>query len=199
MPTLPRSRYVPVALLAVLLALCPTGARATPPPPVSGPGLGAPSFGACAATEWPWNCLAECESSGDWHINTGNGYYGGLQFWQPTWAEHGGLAYAPRADLATRAQQIKVAERVLATHGWKAWPVCSKRYKLFGRVHFVKAGDTLASIARRYRLKGGWKALHQANTKVIGRDPDRIRTGVMLVLPAAKSGSVRGAVLMPLR
>ncbi|MBT2490359.1 LysM peptidoglycan-binding domain-containing protein [Streptomyces sp. ISL-96] len=181
MPTLPRSRrsrYVPVALLAVLLALCPAGARATPPPPA----------GACAATEWPWNCLAECESSGDWHINTGNGYYGGLQFWQATWAEHGGLAYAPRADLATRAQQIKVAERVLATQGWKAWPVCSKRYKLFGRVHFVKSGDTLASIARRYRVKGGWKALHRANALVIGRDPDRIRTGVMLVLPAAKKG-----------
>lgn len=171
---------LPVALFAVLLALPPAGAQAAGPMPD------------CAATEWPWKCVAECESGGDWRINTGNGYYGGLQFWQPTWVEHGGLAYAPRADLATRGEQIKVAEQVLATQGWEAWPVCSKRYGLAGRVHFVKAGDTLTSIARRYRVDGGWKALHNANAKTIGRSPDRILTGMMLVIPAA-------AALTPLR
>ena len=65
-----------------------------------------------------------CESSGNWSINTGNGYYGGLQFSPTTWAAFGGLAYAPRADLATQAQQIAVAEEVLLVQGPGAWPTC---------------------------------------------------------------------------
>ena len=65
-----------------------------------------------------------CESSGNWSINTGNGYYGGLQFSPSTWAAFGGLAYAPRADLATESQQIAVAEKVLAVQGPGAWPTC---------------------------------------------------------------------------
>ncbi|MGJ7420195.1 transglycosylase family protein [Streptomyces cinereoruber] len=135
---------------------------------------------ACAKDQWPWGCVAECESSGRWHVNTGNGFYGGLQFWQPTWVEHGGLAYAPRADLATRAQQIKVAEEVLRTQGWGAWPVCSKRYGLSGRVHTVQPGDTLSSIARRFGIKGGWQALYTANRSLIGADPNRVAVGTML-------------------
>ncbi|MFF5636469.1 transglycosylase family protein [Streptomyces sp. NPDC012825] len=135
---------------------------------------------ACAQDQWPWGCVAECESGGRWHVNTGNGFYGGLQFWQPTWVEHGGLAYAWRADLATRAQQIKVAEAVLRTQGWGAWPVCSKRYGLSGRVHTVQAGDTLSSIARRFGIKGGWQALYTANRSLIGADPNRVAVGTML-------------------
>ncbi|MFE0773692.1 transglycosylase family protein [Streptomyces sp. NPDC058861] len=139
----------------------------------------APAY-ACARDQWPWGCVAECESGGRWHVNTGNGFYGGLQFWQPTWVEHGGLAYAPRADLATRAQQIRVAEEVLRTQGWGAWPVCSKRYGLSGRVHTVEPGDTLGSIARRFGIKGGWQALYAANKSLIGADPNRIAVGTML-------------------
>ncbi|MEU4106310.1 transglycosylase family protein [Streptomyces tanashiensis] len=135
---------------------------------------------ACAADQWPWGCVAECESSGNWHTNTGNGFYGGLQFWHPTWVEHGGLKYAPRADLATRQQQITVAEEVLRTQGWGAWPVCSQRYGLYGRVHTVQAGDTLGSIARRFGIKGGWQALYAANRSLIGPDPNRIVVGTML-------------------
>ncbi|MFB7590532.1 transglycosylase family protein [Streptomyces sp. NPDC056169] len=135
---------------------------------------------ACAADQWPWGCVAECESSGRWHINTGNGFYGGLQFWQPTWVEHGGPKYAPRADLATRPQQIRIAEEVLRTQGWGAWPVCSKRYGLSGRVHTVQAGDSLGSIARRFAVKGGWQALYAANRSLIGPDPNRIVVGTML-------------------
>ena len=74
-----------------------------------------------------WDAIAECESSGNWSINTGNGYYGGLQFAQSTWEGYGGLKYAPRADLATRAEQITVAERVLDGQGIGAWPTCGKR------------------------------------------------------------------------
>lgn len=77
-----------------------------------------------------WERVAACESSHRWHVNTHNHYYGGLQFWQPTWADFGGRQYAPRADLATRRQQIEVARRVLAVQGPKAWPVCGKRAKL---------------------------------------------------------------------
>ena len=80
---------------------------------------------ASAAPNSDWDRLAQCESGGNWHINTGNGYYGGLQFSQGTWAAHGGTNYAPSADLAPRDQQIAVAEHVLATQGWGAWPACS--------------------------------------------------------------------------
>ena len=73
-----------------------------------------------------WDAVAQCESGGDWSINTGNGYYGGLQFSQSTWEAFGGAEHAPRADLATRAQQIAVAEKVLAGQGPGAWPTCGR-------------------------------------------------------------------------
>jgi LysM repeat protein len=72
-----------------------------------------------------WDRVAACESGGNWSINTGNGYYGGLQFTQSTWNANGGQSYASRADLASRSQQIAVAKNVLASQGWGAWPVCS--------------------------------------------------------------------------
>ena len=86
-----------------------------------------------AATGRTWDRLAQCESSGNWHINTGNGYYGGLQFSQATWAGFGGRRYAPRADLATRYEQMITAERVLDVQGWGAWPACSARLGLGSR------------------------------------------------------------------
>lgn len=68
-----------------------------------------------------WDNIAQCESSGDWNTNTGNGYYGGLQFSQSTWEAYGGKQYAPRADLATPDQQKAVAEKTLDGQGWGAW------------------------------------------------------------------------------
>jgi hypothetical protein len=68
-----------------------------------------------------WDAIAECESSGNWKANTGNGHYGGLQFTQSSWKAAGGLKYAPRADLATRKEQIKVAERLARMQGMSAW------------------------------------------------------------------------------
>jgi nucleoid-associated protein YgaU len=91
---------------------------------VAGPLLAAGNASAATASEW--DAVAQCESGGNWSINTGNGFYGGLQFAQSTWAAYGGTAYAPRADLATKAQQIAVAEKVLASQGKGAWPVCGK-------------------------------------------------------------------------
>ncbi len=72
-----------------------------------------------------WDAIAGCEAGGNWAINTGNGYYGGVQFDQGTWERNGGLRFAPRADLATREEQITVAEVTRQHQGWGAWPVCS--------------------------------------------------------------------------
>ncbi|MFD7906579.1 transglycosylase family protein [Kitasatospora sp. NPDC059747] len=80
---------------------------------------------ASAAPVSTWDAVAQCESGGNWAINTGNGFYGGLQFTSSTWAAFGGTAYASQANQATKAQQISVAEKVLASQGPGAWPVCS--------------------------------------------------------------------------
>ncbi|MDA4106288.1 transglycosylase [Mycobacterium holsaticum DSM 44478] len=77
-----------------------------------------------AATDQEWDQVARCESGGNWAINTGNGYHGGLQFSPGTWSGHGGKEFAPTAYLATKEEQIAVAERVLATQGKGAWPSC---------------------------------------------------------------------------
>ena len=74
-----------------------------------------------------WDSIAQCESGGNWAINTGNGYQGGLQFSPSTWAGYGGTEYAATADQATREQQIAIAERVQAAQGWGAWPACTAR------------------------------------------------------------------------
>ncbi|WP_406334988.1 transglycosylase family protein [Streptomyces sp. NBC_00203] len=89
-----------------------------------------------AADVGTWNKVAACESSGNWSINTGNGYYGGLQFTQSTWEAYGGKAYAQRANQATKDQQIAIAEKVLKGQGPGAWPVCSVRAGL------TRGGDT---------------------------------------------------------
>lgn len=73
-----------------------------------------------------WERIAECESNGRWNINTGNGYHGGLQFAPSTWRAYGGGKYAPRADLATRSEQIAVGERVARSQGLSAWPNCGR-------------------------------------------------------------------------
>ncbi|AKH81638.1 transglycosylase [Streptomyces sp. CNQ-509] len=78
-----------------------------------------------AADSGVWDRIAQCESGGDWAINTGNGYYGGLQFAASTWEAYGGTAYAATADGASREQQIAVATKVQAAQGWGAWPHCS--------------------------------------------------------------------------
>ena len=80
---------------------------------------------ATAAPDSDWDKLAQCESGGNWAINTGNGYYGGLQFSGATWNAFGGGQYAATANQATREQQIAVAEKILASQGWGAWPACS--------------------------------------------------------------------------
>jgi resuscitation-promoting factor RpfA len=83
-----------------------------------------------ATTIGAWDRLAQCESSGRWHINTGNGYYGGLQISAGTWRGYGGGRYAALPSRATKLQQIRIGERIRQGQGWAAWPVCSVRVGL---------------------------------------------------------------------
>ncbi|MBY8874217.1 LysM peptidoglycan-binding domain-containing protein [Micromonospora sp. PLK6-60] len=82
---------------------------------------------AAQAASVNWDAIAQCESGGNWKINTGNGYYGGLQFSRSTWNGYGGQKYAARADLASRGEQIAIAEKVLKGQGIGAWPTCGKK------------------------------------------------------------------------
>jgi hypothetical protein len=114
--TLPAPRSAPMEATLFSVAT-PHAAPSTP----AGP---APSSGPFVVDEATWDRLAQCESGGNWAINTGNGYYGGLQFDLGTWAAYGGTAFAERPDLATREQQITVAEALYAKRGFQPWPAC---------------------------------------------------------------------------
>jgi LysM repeat protein len=150
-----------------------------------------------------WSGVAQCESSGNWSINTGNGFYGGLQFTAGTWNGYGGQQYAPRADLASPGQQIAVAERVLAGQGIGAWPVCGAHLsggstqvaqvsrpapaqtvqytapQSSGGTYVVRSGDTLASIAAAHGTT--WQALWAKNQGIVG-NPNLIFVGQSLTV-----------------
>jgi resuscitation-promoting factor RpfA len=111
-------------------------------------GVALSATAANAAPSSPWDRIAACESGGNWHINTGNGYYGGLQFSASTWAAHGGRGSAASAS---RAEQIAVGERVVASQGWSAWSSCSARLGLQGRtVPTVAKVETVAKKTSRH-------------------------------------------------
>lgn len=162
---------------------------------------------ASAAPDSAWDRLAQCESGGNWSINTGNGYHGGLQFSPSTWRGFGGGEFAPVAHQASRAEQIVVAERVLAQQGWNAWPSCSRQTGVRGesssqrsapaaaepeRVrlsapaatdgsYVVQRGDTLGRIASAQGVAGGWQAIVEKNPG-LAANPDMIREGQRLSL-----------------
>jgi len=135
----PRRTKTRRALIAAVAALA-----------VSAP-LSSTNGTAGAATTRTWDRLAQCESGGNWHINTGNGYYGGVQFSSGTWLGYGGGRFASRADLATKAEQILIAERVLDGQGWGAWPACSRALGL-------TTADANAEDSTRLKakFKHGW-------------------------------------------
>ena len=167
---------------------------------------------AAAADAATWDRLAECESGGDWSINTGNGYYGGLQFSQSTWEGFGGTQYAARADLASRQQQIATAEKTLAVQGWGAWPACSAKLGL-GEADKgsapapaapapaapapvpAPAAPAAAPSEGTYEVRPGdtlsriaarngipWRDLYALNRAVVGGDPGLIFPGQVLRL-----------------
>jgi hypothetical protein len=159
---------------------------------------------AAAAPSVNWDAIAQCESGGNWAINTGNGYYGGLQFKLSTWRANGGVGNPANA---TREQQIAVAERVLVSQGIGAWPVCGKRAGDIATTraepekpaapatpsspptstgpmseYTVVSGDTLWSIATDRDVSGGWRGIYEVNRNAVA-DPDLIRIGQTLRIP----------------
>jgi hypothetical protein len=112
------------AALAALPSPQPSGPRSAPAAP---PSSAAVTSAPASAGGVNWSAIAACESGGNWSADTGNGYYGGLQFSQQTWQAYGGTSYAPTASQASSSQQIAVAQRVLAGQGIGAWPVCGAR------------------------------------------------------------------------
>ncbi|MEZ0068098.1 LysM repeat protein [Streptacidiphilus sp. MAP12-20] len=166
---------------------------------------------ASAASVDTWDRVAACESTGNWNINTGNGFSGGLQFTPSTWAEFGGTAYAPSADQASKSQQIAIAENVLATQGPGAWPVCSQQAGLAAggpapaapsaapasaqEAPAPAAAGTGSAASGSYTVASGdtlsgiaaqfglgWQQLYAANQGAIGADPNSIAPGTVLSL-----------------
>ncbi|HEX7353199.1 transglycosylase family protein, partial [Brachybacterium sp.] len=127
-------------------------------------GLGVSGAGVAAADDGVWDRVAQCESGGNWSINTGNGYYGGLQFSPSTWRAFGGAEFASSAHQATKSEQIAVAKRTLDRQGPGAWPTCGKR-----------AGLTKAN--------GGADANAQPGGRggSTSRDEDRASSGALVV------------------
>lgn len=154
-----------------------------------------------AAPDSDWDRLAQCESGGNWSINTGNGYYGGLQFSPTTWRAFGGSGMPHQAS---RGEQIAVAERTLAAQGWGAWPSCSRKLGLNGSAepqrvrasapaeapaaapaapaaaggnYTVRAGDTLSRIAAANGTT--WQQLWAQNDDVLS-NPNVLRVGQVI-------------------
>lgn len=124
-----------------------------------------------AASDTTWNRLAQCESGGNWSINTGNGYYGGLQFSLASWRYVDGDRHAPRPDLATRTQQVWAAERLLDVQGWSAWPACSRKLGLTaahaaGTPVSLQRATAASRDASRTGVRKATVIRRQANTTV---------------------------------
>ena len=119
-----RTQFALALAAALFSALVPVTAHAAPPPPLPGTLPVRLSY-ACAKDNWPWGCIADCESGGRWDINTGNGYWGGLQFAPSTWFAYGGGPFDGTGPFPYSADdQIAVATRVFSAQGPGAWPNC---------------------------------------------------------------------------
>lgn len=127
---------------------------------------------ASAASSSTWDRLAGCESGGNWATNTGNSFYGGLQFTLSTWTGFGGGQYADRADHATRSQQIAVANRVLAQQGWGAWPACSSKLGLRGLP--TSGGSTEAPVTAKKSEPVAVQTTRKAVTRRVVASPTTV-------------------------
>ncbi|KWT58090.1 transglycosylase [Streptomyces albus subsp. albus] len=125
---------------------------------VAGAAVAVPLMGATSASAANnWDAVAQCESGGNWSINTGNGYYGGLQFTNSSWAAAGGTKYAPRADLASKSQQIAAAERLLAIQGPGAW-TCAGGHLGKGNSNATAEGGSSQGSHKSYKSKRSYSA-----------------------------------------
>jgi hypothetical protein len=162
------------------------------------PLVAAPTI-AHAATTADWERLAVCESGGNWAINTGNGYYGGLQFSSSTWNAFGGAEFASRADLATPEEQMVVANRTLIEQGWGAWPSCSRSVGLYGSPTTGGPTELITAITDRYNRES---SLRQRLGSEIGLEQGDARVrwqvyrgGRIYWSPSAGAHAVFGAIL----
>jgi LysM repeat protein len=128
-------------------------------------GLLAATGNAAAADSGVWDRIAKCESGGNWHINTGNGYYGGLQFSAGTWRAYGGTAYASTADKASKTAQIAVATKVQNAQGWGAWPTCSARAGAYGNAPASSGGSATTKSAPKSTSQSASKSAPKSTTK----------------------------------
>ncbi|GAA1652407.1 resuscitation-promoting factor protein RpfA [Actinoplanes couchii] len=158
--------------------------------------LSGASPASAAARQVNWDVVAKCESGGRWNINTGNGYYGGLQFSRSTWKSNGGGKYASTADKASKAEQITIANKIHAKRGLSPWPTCGKKKGVYKKVtakkpsaskpstaktYVVRSGDTLASIAKKHKINGGWRTLFALNKSILD-SPSQIFPGQRIKL-----------------
>ena len=152
----------------------------------------APATAASAKSSVNWDAIAQCESGGNWSINTGNGYYGGLQFSRSTWKAYGGTKYASTANRASRAEQIRIAEKVLDGQGIGAWPTCGKKAgstKSYSASSKRKSASTTSS-SRTTTHKSTAKAKKSTSVKATGRTYT-VRSGDTLA-KIASSQHVKG-------
>ncbi|MFF2661939.1 transglycosylase family protein [Kitasatospora sp. NPDC058032] len=176
MPFVPAPvRRLPVLLLPLLVLLAVLAGPGTPP-------ADAASVRTGAGTGVDWDALARCESGGRWSANTGNGYYGGLQFDAATWRANGGPAYAPRADRATREQQIAVAERLAGRRGLAPWAACGAR--------IARGGEPPAARAET-RERGDRPARTRPQTPAVPASPRTGAAGHQVEAVAEGSWTVR--------
>ncbi|HVH22968.1 MAG TPA: transglycosylase family protein [Pseudonocardia sp.] len=132
---------------------------------IAGGPLVAVTPAASAAPNSTWDRVAQCESGGRWNVNTGNGYHGGLQFSPSTWRSFGGGEFAASANQASRAEQIAVAERVLAKQGWGAWPVCSRKAGARGQAATERSAPDKTAKTVRASAKSAAKSGGKSATK----------------------------------
>lgn len=149
-----------------------------------------------AATDAQWNRLAQCESGGNWGINTGNGFYGGLQFTHGTWLGFGGGTYANNAHQATRAEQIKIGAKVADGQGWGAWPSCSRKAGLWGTAptapgSAVSRSNDEQAASRSAARKPIAGATNPAKGGTVGKGKHVVRPGETLS-SIAKANKVDG-------
>ena len=153
----------------------------------------APATAASAKASVNWDAIAQCESGGNWSINTGNGYYGGLQFSRSTWKAYGGGKYASTANKASRAEQIRIAEKVLDGQGIGAWPTCGKKAgstKSYSASTKKKSSSTKSSARKTTTHKSTAKAAKSSSVKATGRTYT-VRSGDTLA-KIASSRHVKG-------
>ncbi|MFF4311270.1 transglycosylase family protein [Streptomyces sp. 900105755] len=151
---------------------------------VTGVAVAAPLMAAgsaSAATASEWDAVAQCESGGNWAINTGNGYYGGLQFSASTWAAYGGTQYAAQANQATKAQQIQIAEKVLAAQGKGAWPVCGT-----GLSGATYTGSSSSSSSNSAGSSSSSTSTRSTDTQAASRSAERPAAKKTVTTPTGK-------------